>query len=466
MTNTPTDIHANSRRRVCNLTPWEVEKKRAIDRANQQHWRQKKRLYIAELEAKVAQLTEKLEATQAKLRQHEEKEGSQSGSSDSDTAHQTPTTEDGPSSPIKPTSATSPVSLTSLTSRQSPASPLSPPTPTQVEAPTPQPQLQSQTEDLQLDIVNPPSFAVFGGVQVDIDANAPSQIGALGWPPSAGIPSPLATHLPYVPHYLAGRGHPFPNPHSSFPHMNPYNVPDWMDLPLNLPVATELDKLVLITSQALVQRYSAREFSQPVFPRVERLTRQASRKSTPKEGAEAAENGENDSHPILAAVANHIVWKSPLKQLTSRLAFLYKLALFVRWCLCPSPSTYNALPHFLRPTLLQRRVPHPVWIDLIMWPDVRDKMIQAGDFSRFELFRAVTGQSMTVNWPYTDSGTFVELDGGNMMSDGDGEGSRQVLNPIFEAHIRDGNNYSVSAEAAALFPVLSEHVGKERRAMC
>ncbi|KAL1888398.1 hypothetical protein Sste5346_009606 [Sporothrix stenoceras] len=459
------DPAARSRRRVCNLTPWEVQRKRAIDRANQQHWRKKKRLYIADLEAQVARLTARLEEAEAKLKRYEQTE-------ETEREVARPPTVTAVASPTSPTSpsASGPSPSRSSTSSSQPI------VPTTQAQPQPQP-----GNNVQLDLFDPaPSSSLslalpifdssLGDIEmngdadadVDVEASVSHVVDKVLQPvmrqqqqqqqrrrqaPQTS-PSPLATHVPYIPYYLGGRHH---------AQSQTYSLPDWMDLPLNLPVATELDKLVLITSQALVQRYSTREFSQPVFPSVEGLMsciQTDARRSSVEADAQVGGVVDN-SHPVLAAVACHVVWISPLKHLTSRLAFLYKLALFLRWCLCPSPATYNAMPHFLRPTLLQRRVPHPVWIDMIVWPEVRDRMIRAGDFGRFELFRSVTGQSMTVNWPYTDSGTFVELDLGV-------EGTRQALNPIFEAHIRNPDNYSVGREAALVFPVLNEYVREGR----
>ncbi|CAK7233860.1 hypothetical protein SBRCBS47491_008754 [Sporothrix bragantina] len=635
---------ARSRRRVCNLTPSQVEKKRAIDRTNQQHWRQKKRLYIAELEAEVARLKASLEESQAKLRAYVAADTGVAVCQGPYTSQSSRAFRDEPAAvgaliaPATPGISTLPPLLpapiragdnelhqatSSLSSTSGSASPVSidevapipsassniPPrtagpgsssassdvgwplsivTPDisprarqagllslQTETQT-RPQAQARTEgSLRLDIFDPThSFQLFdqglSDIEMDVDVavdvgevydaqpvyasefvsaldpnylrqhqlqehqqqneqpsqqplKQPSQYQQqLHYPqqhfsPShqnlqryqalhgTVAPSPFSTNLSYMPYYLAGR-YTDPSP----------GMPDWMVLPLNLPVATELDKLVLITSQALVQRYSTSEFSLPVFPSIEGLMSRLRTDNTPRPSRrgsvygggggggnnnmigeellraleEASAGGptstlsssslaaaakasaaaaaaasppspsdtsyseDNDalvdtiSRPVLAAVASHVVWKSPLKHLTGRLAFLYKLAHFLRWCLCPTKENYDALPDYLKPTMLQRRVPHPVWVDLIVWPEVRDSLIRGGDYSAFELFRFVTGNTMTVNWPYTDSGTFMEC----------ADGKRLALNPIFEAHIRNIDNFSVGCQAAAEFPVLSRYV--------
>ncbi|CAK7200862.1 hypothetical protein SEUCBS139899_003561 [Sporothrix eucalyptigena] len=665
---------ARSRRRVCNLTPSQVEKKRAIDRTNQQHWRQKKRLYIAELEAEVARLKASLDASQAKLRMYEGAndmdvavDNSASTSSPARAFHGEPATlglsavpavTAGPATSSLPRLLPAPSSRVadnvarpsamSLDSNSGSASPASteesafaPPPGSRIQHPpntavpdsssassdvgwplsivTPDvsprtrqagllslqsaAQIQAQTRartegSLRLDIFDPThSFQLFDhslsdvevdvGVHVDVDEvfdaqpifpsglvstldsnylqeqqhnhlqdqpqqnqnqqrhqNSQHGLQQNQQQPNQHFhgqadlhrqlqqvqrqvqqhnsyyrpvqryqalhgttpPSPLSTNLSYMPYYLAGR-YQEPNP----------GLPDWMVLPLNLPVATELDKLALITCQALVQQYSTHEFSQPVFPSIEGLMSRLRTDNTPRHSrhgsvygassgggsssniigeellralTEASAGGSSStlspssltaaakasaaaaaaasppspsaassssddnslvdtaSRPVLAAVASHVVWKSPLKHLTGRLAFLYKLALFLRWCLCPTKENYDALPEFMKPTMLQRRVPHPAWVDMIIWPDVRDNLIRGGDYSAFELFRFVTGNTISVNWPYTDSGTFVEC----------ADGKSLAFNPIFEAHIRNVDNYSVGCQAAIAFPMLSRYV--------
>ncbi|KAL1891428.1 hypothetical protein Sste5346_007692 [Sporothrix stenoceras] len=606
---------ARARRRVCNLTPSQVEKKRAIDRTNQQHWRQKKRLYIAELEAEVARLKESLDASRAKLRVYEgdndddmsAEQGEDPSSSTQDLNGESSVRGISavPAVPSLPTllpatsrpnnnaigsaspggtdgsaylsstvpqvhgrqaaagtgtsSASSDVSwplsliAPNITSRARQAGLLSLQSATQLQLQAQaQAQVQAQAHarldnGLQLDLFETTPFQLYdnteidGHVPVDVDEvfgaqpNYTDFLSALD--PDyqrqeqvrhqsqnqqqqqqqqqhnpyyrqniqryqalygATPPSPFLTNLSYMPYYLAGR-YSAPRP----------GMPDWMVLPLNMPVATELDKLFLITSQALVQRYSTNEFSQPMFPTIEGLMSRLSTDNKPRSArnssgpsssvmgeellqalaaasaggassilsasaltaaarasavaasaanppspADSSSSGDDESssviasRPVLAAVATHVVWKSPLKHLTGRLSFLYKLAIYLRWCLCPTKENYEAIPEFLRPTPLQRRVPHPAWVDMIIWPDVRDSLIRGGDYSAFELLRFVLGNTVSINWPYTEAHTFMEC----------ADGKRLALNPIFEAHIRNLDNYSVGYQAAMAFPVLSRYV--------
>jgi hypothetical protein len=59
---------------------------------------------------------------------------------------------------------------------------------------------------------------------------------------------------------------------------------------------------------------------------------------------------------------------------------------------------------------------------------------------------------MSVNWPYTDSGTFVES----------ADGQHLALNPIFEAHIRQIDNWSMNPAVIATYPFLRPFCRPER----
>lgn len=64
----------NVSRRVPNLTPQQVEQKRAIDRDNQRHCRAKNKARIRSLEAEVNELKQELRDTRAQLRKYQQKE--------------------------------------------------------------------------------------------------------------------------------------------------------------------------------------------------------------------------------------------------------------------------------------------------------------------------------------------------------------------------------------------------------
>ncbi|EPE06652.1 bZIP transcription factor [Ophiostoma piceae UAMH 11346] len=584
-------VAARSRRRVCNLSPSQVEKKRAIDRTNQQHWRQKKRMYIAELEAEVARLQASLDESQAKLRVYEVEGNGETDAADTTTDEEL--LQDGRLQLPSPARSAAALDANAIMSAVSALSALSSLPPNDMsttirdadsyvldgtvtlplssgissnmssdvsndisneigwpltldDSSVPRHDLLAQQQQTQSGITSElsiydttQSFQLFASSLDSVTADTSdglfstsSQYNDIGLPSAmehqyygqqrlqqqyeqqmlynnnnhhqhahryntvfgaGGAPSPLMTGLSYMPYYLQGR--------TSAPGAN---VPDWMALPLNLPVSTEIDKLVLITAQMLAERYSVHELNQPDFPSIEghmphlrtlnlqkttaastsaaasaaapmtpdglrrgpvsadgnlaefigTASKGRSSKSSLDETRKADIDAAARSRPFIGAVASHVVWISPLKNLAGRLSFLYKIAIFLRWCLCPTRETYAALPEFMRPTPLQRRIPHPVWVDFIVWPDARDNMIRSGDYSSFELFRFVIGNSITMNWPYPDDASTCI----SRSRSSSGDSQRLTFNPLFEAHLRNIDNYSITQQAANVFPMLSKYV--------
>ncbi|CAK7217021.1 hypothetical protein SCUCBS95973_003010 [Sporothrix curviconia] len=129
---------------------------------------------------------------------------------------------------------------------------------------------------------------------------------------------------------------------------------------------------------------------------------------------------------------------------------LYKLSFLLRWFVCRTRQSYETLPDFLKPTHLQQTVPHPAWVDAITWPAARDRIIASraweGETFAFDEFRRQTG-SISVNWPYTDSGAFLDVGL---------DGEEQVLSPLFENHIRREENWSLSKSATTKFPFMKD----------
>lgn len=78
-------------------------------------------------------------------------------------------------------------------------------------------------------------------------------------------------------------------------------------------------------------------------------------------------------------------------------------------------------------------------------PEARDLIIQHMDFSQYELFERLTGDSSSVNWPYADSDLFIVK----------GDGKQLVLNPVFISHIRNISNWTVGPQVVEAFPFLS-----------
>ena len=216
------------------------------------------------------------------------------------------------------------------------------------------------------------------------------------------------------------------------------SVPEWQIVPLHLPPGNDLDRFIFNTTNSgrRLQQQSggAGELSQAEFPSISSLLN--------------PNLGDDGTKPLTFALATHVVRKSNVRSVTTRIALMYTLSHLLRWLVCRNKQSYEKLPEFLRPTHLQRTVPHPPWVDIITWPEARDAIIRSErwmskDFE-FSDFRVKTGAHMSVNWPYTDSGAFLDL----------GDGQNLVLSPIFENHIRRVENWTLNKTTATEFPFM------------
>ncbi|KAM5352826.1 hypothetical protein ACJ41O_005548 [Fusarium nematophilum] len=147
-------------------------------------------------------------------------------------------------------------------------------------------------------------------------------------------------------------------------------------------------------------------------------------------------------HPV-SGIMSRVLSTFPSVQLAEKLAFFFLMCHTMRWQIYPAKESYLAMPSWLRPTVTQITVPHAAWIDNIPWPGVRDILIENPDEYPFQLFSDYYSQNVTVNWKF---------DGLDAVSNLDGEG---VLHSIFEKHIRNLKNWTVSREFEARFPSMT-----------
>ncbi|KAH7153380.1 hypothetical protein EDB81DRAFT_791284 [Dactylonectria macrodidyma] len=118
--------------------------------------------------------------------------------------------------------------------------------------------------------------------------------------------------------------------------------------------------------------------------------------------------------------------------------FAYRL---MRWRLYPDPITLQHVPSWLLPTKVQDTCPHPVSIDYIPWPDLRDflctrPMIESRHSVKLYL------ESLQLRWPVGCPLLAVNSEG---LVD---------VSPEFEAAVFDLRNWSLSSAWADMFPRL------------
>lgn len=76
-------------------------------------------------------------------------------------------------------------------------------------------------------------------------------------------------------------------------------------------------------------------------------------------------------------------------------ASMYHLWNVMRWMICPTPATYQAIAEWMRPTPYQLFKAHPIIFDFIAWPEMRDLCINRQDMHIDERWLAEMAESIT-----------------------------------------------------------------------
>ncbi|KAF2667485.1 hypothetical protein BT63DRAFT_426349 [Microthyrium microscopicum] len=200
----------------------------------------------------------------------------------------------------------------------------------------------------------------------------------------------------------------------------------WSILPRHITPTCALDRVVTEIIQTRrtyeIFRGNDLEFSNRPFPSVQSLL-------NPKDEMETQKS------PVTSSIVNNIIQVMTVPTLPEQIAILFFMGSVIRWLVSPTPANYYSMPEWLRPTPSQLSCPHPVWIDLFIWPKARDRMSREPKYhGEIAIMTEVSNASLCVNWPFPLS---------DMLSHDNGPEAELVLNPTFERHIRDLKNWSV-----------------------
>lgn len=194
----------------------------------------------------------------------------------------------------------------------------------------------------------------------------------------------------------------------------------------HLAPQVRLDRLIRNMADGLRQlgarSNSASEYHSPSFPSVKSLLN-------------PQDESESERHPVSTELGKHgDVW-SNVHALPEKLALLHGIGRFVRWQVQPNQANWEAMVPSMRPTDLQRQVPHPAWVDGVQWPEARDVIIRQGDWSIIYELRDRFNTHFSINWPHQSREIFVAA--------GEGE---VALSPLFLNHIRDLRNWTADTD--------------------
>ncbi|KAL3479760.1 hypothetical protein BJX99DRAFT_221726 [Aspergillus californicus] len=152
------------------------------------------------------------------------------------------------------------------------------------------------------------------------------------------------------------------------------------------------------------------------------------------------------SHPLSKVFTDILRTFPDISSLPEQVATLYCMFLLMRWQIYPTAENYHRLPDWLTPRPSQLLTPHPAWIDYLPWPRMRDRLVMSYHDYPFEnWFIPFTG-TLSVNWPYEATDCLLST----------GDADELIINPVFERHFADINNWTLGPAFAETFPALVE----------
>jgi hypothetical protein len=116
----------------------------------------------------------------------------------------------------------------------------------------------------------------------------------------------------------------------------------------------------------------------------------------------------------------------------------------VQYRIFPTNENFHELPVWLQPCPSQFTVSHPIYIDALPWPQLREKLTFEYHTYPFSMFTPLFCSSLNVNWPFDHS----------MTCERDGNG-RLRISRAFETHLRKLENWSLKPAFAQAYPELS-----------
>ncbi|KAI9754605.1 MAG: hypothetical protein M4579_004634 [Chaenotheca gracillima] len=156
----------------------------------------------------------------------------------------------------------------------------------------------------------------------------------------------------------------------------------------------------------------------------------------------------HQSHPT-SKVFTDILSKFPdLSTLPEQIAVLYVMFLVMRWEISPTQENYDRLPDWVTPRASQLFTPHPAWIDHLPWPRMRDTLVREHPSYPFDEFFIPFTTTVSLNWPYNPTDTLISSS----------ESDEVTINPVFERHLRNLNNWSLGPAFANAHPKLVDSV--------
>ncbi|KAI0013304.1 hypothetical protein F4779DRAFT_625432 [Xylariaceae sp. FL0662B] len=457
-------------RGVANLTPEQLVKKRANDREAQRAIRERTKNQIEKLENRIRELTSQkpYQELQAAIRAKEMVEAENAeiksrlasimsliqpvlSKHQAEQAYASPAPNFTAAQPVQPTPSAPPVS--NISTPESATSPASATDSAQGQA-QPSPKLnQAQMLNRQRhDLIHNLDFGAGEQLKLDFVLDPSQRINKIQTGVNGPQDTPGYRHLP-MKHdwngasFLPRRSSPAPSGRSQqnqnqrieYTRENTSHLEaTWAgkSAPIkNCPPTCPLDDLLVDFLRERRQRAAegvpAKEIVGPKYPSVSSLL-------NPANGA--------FSHPISKVFTDILATFPGLCTLPERVSSLYIMFLVMRWQISPSQENYDLLPPWMLPVPAQLSYFHPVWIDYLPFPSMREKLAKEYNPTDylFDNFFIPYTTTICLNWPYEGTDTLLESP----------DGSELLINPVFERHMRRLENWTLGDAFDKVFPSL------------
>ncbi|KAL5386828.1 hypothetical protein DPSP01_003847 [Paraphaeosphaeria sporulosa] len=199
-----------------------------------------------------------------------------------------------------------------------------------------------------------------------------------------------------------------------------------------------------------------------------------------------------DAHPLSKLFTDILRTFPDICGLPEQVAIVYIMFLVMRWQIEPSAENYDRLPDWVTPRASQLFVPHPVWNDHLPWPKLRDRLINSPTPVPFDAFFIPFTTTVSLNWPYEPRDCLLpasklhpsslsatsSIPASSPYSTAVNAGSPAgphtphtistpgvpkededwLINPAFESHLRNLNNWSLGPAFRSVFPAFGDAV--------
>ncbi|KAE9379692.1 hypothetical protein N431DRAFT_527062 [Stipitochalara longipes BDJ] len=205
----------------------------------------------------------------------------------------------------------------------------------------------------------------------------------------------------------------------------------WNARPINYPATCRFDKTCLELIQKLTPPNciggNAFEFSNPNFPNVQVLLNPKSLYT---------------QYPLTATIASDIIYVLTVESLPEQIAILYVICSMMRWVITGSKEDYYSMPSWLRPGVAQIVTAHPIWVDMMPGPELRNRLCCNAQYhDKYEAFKDTYNETISINWPYKVADTLLRISPNEF-----------AINPVFITSIRINSNWTLGPSFLDKYP--------------